>query len=78
MEHVNVIYEKDDACYGKVTCCCRTGAFLVLDNGQEAFAYKFASLQPGTEVLCCVERVPVDDRRMLVSIESVLWDDWAA
>ena len=48
-----------DECYGKIVDRCQKGAFLELDNGQEAFAYKFASLLPGTEVLCTVLRQAV-------------------
>lgn len=64
-------YEKFDGCYGTVTGRCRSGVFLKLDNGEEAFAYKFASLLPGTEVVCTVLKLPTDERRMLVSIDSI-------
>ena len=33
-------YEILEGCYGKVVGTCQKGAFLTLDNGQEAFAYK--------------------------------------
>lgn len=65
-------YEKFDGCYGEVTGKCRAGAFLTLDNGQEAFAYKFASLLPGTKVLCTVLKQPTEEKKMLVSIDSVV------
>lgn len=68
---MNVSYELFDVCYGEVTGRCKAGALLTLDNGQEAFAYKFASLLPGTKVLCSVIRMPTDEKRMLVSIDSV-------
>lgn len=71
-EELNTGYEVMDGCYGRVTGRCQKGAFLELDNGQEAFAYKFASLLPGTEVLCTVLRQVVENRKMLVSIDSVL------
>lgn len=64
-------YEKFDGCYGKVTGRCRAGAFLTLDNGQDAFAYKFANLISGTKVLCTVLKLPSEEKRMLVSIDSV-------
>lgn len=71
-EKFNAGYEVMDECYGKIVGRCQKGAFLELDNGQEAFAYKFASLLPGTEVLCTVLRQAVENRKMLVSIDSVL------
>ena len=71
-EEINAGYEVMDGCYGRVTGRCQKGAFLKLDNGQEAFAYKFASLLPGTEVLCTVLRQAVENRKMLVPIDSVL------
>ena len=39
-----VSYERFDGCYGEMTGSCKSGAYLTLGNGQEAFAYKFASL----------------------------------
>jgi len=44
---------------------------LELDNGQKAFAYKYANLLPGTKVLCTVLKQAVDNRSMLVSIDSI-------
>lgn len=64
-------YEKYDGCYGVVTSCCGKGAFLDLDNGEQAFAYKFTNLYKGTRVLCTVLRLATEGRRMLVSIDSV-------
>ncbi len=66
-----VEYEVYDGCYGTVTGSCSKGAFLEPDNGQEAFAYKFASLRPGSKVLCSVVRKPTESQRMLVSIDHV-------
>ena len=68
-----VDYERFDACYGKVVDCCRSGAYLVLDNGAKAFAYRFAHLFPGTQVLCTVLQPPTEKKRMLVSIDSVCY-----
>lgn len=64
-------YEVLDGCYGTVVGRCRKGAFLTLDNGEDAFAYKFANLWPGTRVLCTVLRLADEGRRKLVSIDSV-------
>lgn len=64
-------YDRYDGCYGVVTGRCGKGAYLTLDNGQEAFAYRFASLLPGTKVLCTVLKLATEGKRMLVSIDSV-------
>ena len=64
-------YEVFDGCYGEITGRCNAGAFLSLDNGQEAFAYKFANLLPGTRVICTILRQATENRKMLVSIDSV-------
>lgn len=66
-----VNYERFDGCYGEVTGHCKAGAYLTLDNGQKAFAYKFANLLLGTKVLCTVMKLPTDEKLMLVSIDSV-------
>lgn len=70
---MNVInsYERFDGCYGEVIGRCGAGAFLTLDNGQKAFAYKFANLSPGTKVLCTVLKIPSAEKHMLVAIDSV-------
>ena len=67
-------YERLDGCYGTVTGSCRSGAFLTLDNGEDAFAYKLANLRPGSVVLCTVRRLADKERgiKMLVSIDSVV------
>ena len=66
-----VRYEVMDGCYGEVTDRCQKGAFIRLDNGEEAFAYKFAGLRPGTKVLCTVLRQSRGSLRTLVDVESV-------
>lgn len=71
MEYSNVSYERFDGCYGVVTGRCKSGVFLTLDNGQEAFAYKFGGLMSGTKVLCTVLKMPSEEKRMIVSIDSV-------
>lgn len=63
-------YEVMDCCYGTVTAKCQKGVFLRLDNGEDAFAYRF-NLMIGTEVLCTVLRQATDRLRTLVSIDSV-------
>ena len=67
-----VTYERFDSCHGVVTGRCKTGAFLTLDNGETAFANKFASLYPGTRVLCSIQRLAEVDRFAGVSLDSVL------
>ena len=64
-------YEVLDGCYGTVVGRCQKGAFLTLDNGEDAFAYKFGNLWPGTKVLCTVLKLADEGRRKLVSIDSV-------
>lgn len=64
-------YDVFDGCYGVIECCCRTGAYLALDNGEPALAYNFCNLRPGTEVLCTVRRLARGDLRKLVTIDSV-------
>lgn len=71
-------YDVLDGCYGIIENCCRKGAFLALDNGELAFAYRFGNLQPGTEVLCTVRRLAYGDQRMLVTIDSVCYRPTAA
>lgn len=65
-------YERFDGCYGTVIGRCHKGAYLELDNGEQAFAYKFANLFPSTKVLCTVLKQATADRKMLVSVDSVL------
>ena len=60
-----------DSCYGTVEYTCRKGAYLILDDGEPAFAYDFGNLRPGTEVLCTVRKLARDNLRVLVFIDSV-------
>ena len=71
MENNNT-YEIMDSCYATVTGSCYAGAFLTLDNGQQAFAYGLANLLPGTKTLCTVLKYAKENRRMLVSVDSVI------
>lgn len=73
MEEDNVTgYEPYDGCYGTVTERCSVGAYLHLDNGEEAFAYSFCNLFPGTEVLCTVRKRPCEGKKTLVTIDAVI------
>lgn len=65
-------YDRFEGYYATVTSTCHSGAFLQLDNGEDAFAYKFASLIPGSEVLCTVLRQAMDGRKKLVSIDAII------
>lgn len=69
-----VRYEVMDGCYGEVVGRCQKGVFIRLNNGEEAFAYKFVSLMSGTKVLCTVLRQRRGSLRTLVAIESVIDD----
>lgn len=64
-------YQVLDGCYGTVVGVNRKGAYLTLDNGEDAFAFQFANLRRGTEVLCTVRRMATEERRKLVTIDSV-------
>ena len=59
-----------------VTARCGNGMFLTLENGEEAYAK--GGLCPGTKVLCSILKKPTDEYKMLVSIDSVMYDDYAA
>lgn len=72
MDNQVMEYERFDGCYGTVTSRCGAGAFILLDNGQEAFSYNFSSLTPMTKVLCTVMRLASEGKKMLVSIDSVI------
>lgn len=60
-----------DGVLGVVTGGCKTGVFLLLENGQEAFA-SFGWLNPGTEVLCTVLKKATKRWRALVTVDAVL------
>lgn len=65
-------YSKYDSCYGHITGRCQSGAYLTLDNGQLAFAYRMAGLRNGTKVFCSVMKKAAEGRRMLVNVEGVM------
>lgn len=65
-ENFNV---RDGVC-AIVTGCCRTGLFLELENGQEAFA-SFGRLELGTKVFCSVLKKATEKWRVLVSIDGI-------
>lgn len=65
-------YERYDECYGRVTSRCRSGAFVELDNGESAFAYKYANLVPGSKVICSILKPAAENLRTMVSITTVL------
>lgn len=71
-QDIKTKYEPFDGCFGVVTERCRAGAYLQLDDGEEAFAFRFGNLFPGTKVLCTVLKEAKEEKRMLVSIDSVL------
>ncbi|MGN0362495.1 MAG: hypothetical protein ACI4ET_06610 [Bilifractor sp.] len=61
---------RDSVC-GVVTGGCRSGLFVRLEDGQEAFA-SFGGLYPGTKVICTVLKKATEKWRVLVAIDSVL------
>ncbi len=70
-EYLDENFNIRDGVYGIVTGGCKSGVFLVLENGQEAFA-SFGGLNPGTEVMCTVMKKATDKRRVFVAIDSVM------
>ena len=81
MDNVSLIteYEPLEGCYGTITGRCCAGAYLQLDNGQEAFAYQFANLPFGTIVLCTVKKKASEIKKTLVSVDSIIqYADFAA
>ena len=70
-EYFDEDFNVKDGVYGVITGGCKSGVFLKLENGQEAFA-TFGGLTPGTEVLCTVLKKATDKWRVLVAIDSVL------
>ena len=68
-------YQVFDSCYATITCCSRKGAYLLLDNGEQAFAFGSANLRPGTAVLCSIMKraKPDTGKLMLVSVDSVMY-----
>lgn len=54
--------------------CCRKGAFIMLENGEKAFAYKFGNLSSGTRVICSFLKPACGDLLARVSVDSVVYD----
>ena len=61
-----------EGCYATVVDHNRKGSYLILDNGENAFAFGFSSLWRGTKVLCTVRRLSDGERFKLVSIDAVI------
>ena len=76
-EHQNNEVHVRDGVYGVITGSCKSGLFVELENGQEAFAM-FGGLYPGTEVFCTVLKKATETWRVLVAIDSVLAEPTAA
>jgi len=69
-EYTNENFNIGDGVTAVVTEKCKSGIFLQLENGQEAFA-RFGGLCPGTEVLCTVLKKATQTFRVLVTIDSI-------
>lgn len=76
-EYEDENYNVRDGVRAVVTGGCSKGVFLVLENGQEAFA-SFGGLTSGIEVLCTVLKKSTERWRVLVSIDAVLEREIAA
>lgn len=64
-------YGVGDECYATVGSRCGGNVFLTLDNGQKAFAYNFASLTYGQQVLCAITKPAAGDNCMRAVITHV-------
>ena len=62
-----------DGVRGAVTGGCSKGIFILLEDGQEAFA-SFGYLERGTEVLCSLLKKATDNWRVLVTVDSIIND----
>ena len=62
-------YEPRDVVVGTVYGGCKSGVFLRLENGEEAFA-KFGILKNGTKVLCSILK-KADARKKFLTLASV-------
>jgi len=69
-EYIDENFNIGDGVTAVVTEECKSGIFLRLENGQEAFA-KFGGLCPGVEVLCTVLKKATKTFRVLVAIDSI-------
>ena len=72
-------YERFDSFYGTVTGHSRSGIYVSIDGPEmkeDASSYTVSNLPNGTRVLCSLQRIanPSTGKRMLVSIDSVLWN----
>ena len=67
-------FERFSECEGEVLECCRKGAFIMLENVEKAFAYKFGNLSSGTRVICSFLKPACGDLLARVSVDSVVYD----
>ena len=65
-------YQVWDTCEGTVEAKDSHGVYLILDNGEPAYAYSHLNLRSGDRVFCSVKRKAGQNRRKLVSIDSTL------
>lgn len=70
-EYLDENFDIRDGVFGVVIGTNRNGICLELENGQRAFAY-FGCIRSGAEVLCTVRRKAMENRDILVSVDSVL------
>ena len=70
------MYNVSDCCFGIISSRSQRGSFIELDNGESAFCYN--SLRAGTKVLCSVLRPALGEKRKLVSIDSIIYEQGAS
>ena len=70
-------YRVRDAVTGTVLGGTSNGLYIELENGESAFAH-FGRLEVGTKVFCSVLRKATERWLTLVSIDSVMEEDFIA
>lgn len=65
-------YNIYDECYGVVVASNSKGCHLKLDDGSEAFSFDCLNLRKGSEVICSIKKKAALNRKILVSIDSII------
>lgn len=64
-------YERLESGWGMVTSRCKSGAFVLMDNGERAFARTFGNLKEGTFVMFTVLKKATEKQLAAITIESI-------
>ena len=65
-------YERFDTCLGSVEYKSSYGVYLILENGERAFAHGFTTLPTGSKVWCSIRKLATETKDILVKVDSVL------